>query len=300
MNALARIDGLRSAAKRWLVACRTRPVADAAREPRRESGRLAVSPPAGSPVPTPLAAFAPVHLSAHADVSAPRSRPGPAPPRLPLSSRDYSACAADLPATAPSKDPNELAALLGRVGLGDRAAFATLYRATSAHLLGVILRINPDRGQGEDVLQEIYVNVWRSAGGFDAARAQPLTWLTSIARNGAIDSLRRAKARVQTVSSHVGSAEAGDEADLADQVASDDPGPLQLLQRAAEKREVEHCVGRLSAEQQQCVALAYYQGLSHSQVAEQLAHPLGTVKSWMRRALLALKDCLTRAASVGG
>lgn len=202
-------------------------------------------------------------------------------------------------ATEPSKDPSELAALLGRVGLGDRAAFATLYRVTSAHLLGVILRINRDRGHAEDVLQEIYVNVWRSAGGFDAARAQPLTWLTSIARNGAIDSLRRAKARVQTVSSHVGSAEQGDEADLVDRVASDDAGPLQLLQQAAQKRDVEHCVGRLSAEQQQCVALAYYQGLSHSEVADHLAQPLGTVKSWVRRALLALKDCLARAAAVG-
>jgi RNA polymerase sigma-70 factor (ECF subfamily) len=193
-----------------------------------------------------------------------------------------------------------LAALLGRTGLGDRAAFATLYQATGAHLLGVILRINPDRAQAEDVLQEIFVNVWRSAGGFDAARAQPMTWLTSIARNGAIDSLRRAKARVQTVSSQVGSAEDGDEADLTDRIASEDPGPLQLLQQAAQQREVVHCVGRLSAEQQQCVALAYYQGLSHSEVADQLAQPLGTVKSWLRRALLALKDCLTRAAAVGG
>ena len=195
-------------------------------------------------------------------------------------------------------DPADLAALLARAGLGDRAAFGTLYRATSAHLLGVILRINPDRGQAEDVLQETFVNVWRSAGGFDAARAQPLTWLTSIARNGAIDSLRRAKARVQTVSSHVGSAEEGDEADLVDRVESDEPGPLQLLQRSAEKRDIEHCVGRLSAEQQQCVALAYYQGLSHSEVAEHLAQPLGTVKSWVRRALLALKDCLARASGI--
>jgi RNA polymerase sigma-70 factor (ECF subfamily) len=195
--------------------------------------------------------------------------------------------------------PSDLAALLARTGLGDRVAFATLYRATSAHLLGVVLRINPDRGQAEDVLQETYVNVWRSAGGFDAARAQPLTWLTSVARNGAIDSLRRAKARVRTVSSHVASADGGDDVDLVDLVAGDADGPLELLQRAADKRDVAHCVGRLSSEQQQCVALAYYQGLSHSEVADHLAQPLGTVKSWLRRALLALKDCLARAAGAG-
>lgn len=197
-------------------------------------------------------------------------------------------------------EPADLAALLARVGLGDRAALGTLYRATSAHLFGVVLRINPDRGQAEDVLQEIYVNVWRSAGGYDAARAQPLTWLTSIARNGAIDSLRRAKARVRTVSSHVGSEQEGDEADLVDQTPSADAGPLDLLQRAAERRDVTQCVERLSTEQRQCVALAYYQGLSHSEVAEHLVQPLGTVKSWLRRALMSLKDCLARAATQAG
>lgn len=199
--------------------------------------------------------------------------------------------------SARSTETADLAVLLGRVGLGDRVAFATIYRLTSAHLFGVILRINRDRSQAEDVLQEIYVNVWRNAGGFDAARAQPMTWLISIARNGAIDSLRRAKSRVQTVSSQLGSAEDGDVGDLAERVASEDDGPLELLQRAADKREVAHCVGQLSAEQQQCVALAYYQGLSHSEVADHLAHPLGTVKSWLRRSLLALKDCLARAAA---
>ncbi len=191
----------------------------------------------------------------------------------------------------------DLHTLLARTGLGDRAAFATLYRATSAHLFGVILRINPDRGQAKDVLQEIYVNVWRNAGSFDAARAKPMTWLTSIARNGAIDSLRRAKARVQTVSSHVGDGD--DVADLTDHVAADGPGPLELLQQTAEQRDVVHCVGQLTREQQQCVALAYYQGLSHNEVAEHLAQPLGTVKSWLRRALQSLKDCLARAAGMG-
>lgn len=195
-----------------------------------------------------------------------------------------------------SSEPSlDLAHWLARAGLGDRAAFATLYRATSAHLFGVILRINPDRGQAEDVLQEVFVNVWHHAGGFDASRAQPMTWLTSIARNGAIDSLRRAQTRVQTVSQ--GCAADDEEApDLLDQIPDARFEPLRLLQSAAERRQVSHCVGELSAEQQQCVALAYYQGLSHSELAGHLAQPLGTVKSWLRRALLSLKDCLTRAA----
>jgi len=96
------------------------------------------------------------------------------------------------PSDWPEKS-QELSHLLSRAGLGDRAAFATLYERTSAHLFAVVLRINRDRGQAEDVLQEVYVNVWRSASSFDAAQSQPLTWMTSIARNRAIDGLRRAQ-----------------------------------------------------------------------------------------------------------
>src|SRR3954465_15344770 len=96
-----------------------------------------------------------------------------------------------------SERSHDLSRLLARSGLGDRAAFATLYERTSSHLFAVVLRINRDRAEAEDVLQEVYVNVWRAANSFDAARSQPLTWLTSIARNRAIDSLRRGQTRPQ-------------------------------------------------------------------------------------------------------
>ena len=92
---------------------------------------------------------------------------------------------------------HDLSRLLARAGLGDRAAFATLYERTSSHLFAVVLRINRDRAQAEDILQEVYVNVWRAASSFDAAQSQPLTWLTSIARNRAIDSLRRVQTQPQ-------------------------------------------------------------------------------------------------------
>lgn len=191
-----------------------------------------------------------------------------------------------------------LAAALARVALGDRAAFAQLYKLSSAQLFGVILRINADRAQAEDILQDCFVNIWRAAQSFDAARAQPMTWLTSIARNRAIDSLRRRKTEVATVSSvHSSDDDSGDDHDLLAHLPSGEAGPLELLQQAAETHELTHCIGRLSAEQQQCVALAYYQGLSHAEVAQHLVQPLGTVKSWVRRALLALKDCLGRASS---
>src|SRR5437763_16304157 len=103
----------------------------------------------------------------------------------------------DRPAAEWSERSVDLARLLGRAGLGDRAAFATLYERTSAHLFAVVLRINRDRAQAEDILQEVYVNVWRAANSFDAAQSQPLTWLTSIARNRAIDSLRRQQTQPQ-------------------------------------------------------------------------------------------------------
>ena len=187
-----------------------------------------------------------------------------------------------------------IAGLLSRVALGDRQAFAALYRETSAHLFGVILRINPDRAHAEDILQDIYTTLWRSAAGFDATRSQPLTWLTSIARNRAIDSLRRRKTEVSTVSTSVPGRDGEDESDLLAAMPSEAASPLQLLEQAAQAREITHCLQQLKADQQQCMALAFYQGLSHAEVAEHMGQPLGTVKSWVRRALIALKDCLAR------
>ena len=196
-----------------------------------------------------------------------------------------------------------VAAALARVALGDRAAFERLYELCSSQLFGVILRINSDRAQAEDVLQECFISIWRAARSFDASRAQPMPWLTSIARNGAIDSLRRRRGEVPTVSRFTPSGDDdGDDVDMLATVPSPDAGPLDLLERAAQSQDLERCIDRLSAEQQQCLALAYYQGLSHSEVAQHLVQPLGTVKSWVRRALMALKDCLGRAAidSIGG
>ena len=194
-----------------------------------------------------------------------------------------------------SERSREIAALLARTALGDRAAFAAMYERTSGHLYAVVLRIQRDRAQAEDLLQDIYIAVWKSAGSFDAARSQPLTWLTHIARNRAIDSLRRAavQPRVESLSA----AEQDDRPDPQDALADDAPGPLDLLGRASDRRELAHCMQHLSAAQRQSVALAFFDGLSHAEVAAQLREPLGTVKSWVRRALMTLKTCLERAAS---
>jgi RNA polymerase sigma factor (sigma-70 family) len=188
----------------------------------------------------------------------------------------------------------ELAQLLAQSGLGDRRAFARLYERTSGHLFAVVLRIQRDRSTAEDLLQEIYVSVWKAAAGFDAARAQPLTWLTHIARNKAIDSLRRAQAQPRLESTTRD--EDDDRPDAAEALADAGPGPLDLLGQAADRRQLGACMEHLSPPQRQSVALAFFDGLSHAEVAEHLREPLGTVKSWVRRALATLKGCLDRAA----
>ncbi len=189
----------------------------------------------------------------------------------------------------------ELSQLLARAGLGDRVAFGKLYERTSGHLFAVVLRIQRDRGQAEDLLQEVYVSVWKAAAGFDAARSQPLTWLTHIARNRAIDSLRRAQTQPSTIS--LSRDDDDERPDPAEALASGAPGPLDLLGQASDKRELAQCMERLSPPQRQSVALAFFDGLSHAEVAERLCEPLGTVKSWVRRALNTLKGCLDRAAT---
>ena len=210
---------------------------------------------------------------------------------------------ADAPAASvapPAPDPHsaELATLLSRVALTDRAAFTRLYEKTSAHLLGVILRITRHRDTSEDILQEVYVKVWHSASSFDARLSQPMTWLTSIARHRAIDSLRRRQTQPMTVSSQLSGADDSEDHDMLQDFISTDAGPLELLERSAEARALSGCMQTLSGEQQQAMALAFYQGQSYSEVADHLRQPLGTVKSWVRRGLQSLKGCLKRAATV--
>jgi RNA polymerase sigma-70 factor (ECF subfamily) len=194
----------------------------------------------------------------------------------------------------------ELAALLGRVSLGDRRAFEALYHLASGQAFAVILRINPDRAQAEEVLQETFVNVWRAAGSYDASRSQAGTWLMSIARHRAIDSLRRRQAEPATVSRFRSTGDDDPEEDLLGGLASPDPGPLELLSQASERAQLERCMQRLSGEQRSSLALAYYQGLSHQEVALSLDQPLGTVKSWVRRGLQSLKSCLDRVSGAAG
>ena len=197
-------------------------------------------------------------------------------------------------ATARTDDRNQrLADLLARTALADQGAFAELYRLTSSQLYGVAMRMLRDTPAAEEVLQDVYVSVWHHAGSYAASRSQPLTWLTSIVRNRCLDHLRRRE--LATVSLHRDADDdSGEEMDF----PSEGPTPIDMLLAGADSQRVRHCVEALEGAQKQAIALAFYQGLSHAELAEQLRQPLGTVKSWIRRGLERLRHCLDRAGYV--
>lgn len=188
--------------------------------------------------------------------------------------------------------PADLAGLIARVALRDARAFEALYRATSAHLLGIAWGVMQQRERAEDVLQEAFLNVWHSAGSYNAGLATPMTWLINIVRHKAIDRLRVGVAlRQATVALEDGQAEA-----LPD---SAERQPEQLVHQAFVRARIDRCMDDLAAGQRQALALAYFRGLVHSEIAETLGAPLGTVKAWVRRGSDRLRECL-QAAGLGG
>ncbi|MEY4750934.1 MAG: hypothetical protein RIQ60_3148 [Pseudomonadota bacterium] len=192
----------------------------------------------------------------------------------------------------------ELAELIAQMGLGDRAALSRFYGRTSGHVLGLIVRMHAQRDQADAVLQEVYVTVWRSAGSYDDQRSQPLTWLMSIARHRAIDALRR-RDGASTAALLAERAAAPTPRGASFDLGADTSPPPELLGAAMLARAVRGCLYSISTEQQQSLALAYYHGLSHAEVAEQLHQSPATVKGWLRSCLPALRACLERRADAG-
>ena len=176
-----------------------------------------------------------------------------------------------------------LAGLLAQCALRDQRAFADVYALTSAKLFGVALRILRRQDWAEEVLQECYVNIWNHAGDYAAAKSAPLTWMTSIVRNRCLDWLRRPRPET-----------GGEEYDIAVEAWQDEaPGPMEQLMSAAESYALARCMQQLEAKQRQSIMLAFFHGLSHSELASHMRQPLGTVKTWVRRGLERLKGCLS-------
>ena len=176
--------------------------------------------------------------------------------------------------------PAELVWLIAAVAKRDEAAFERLYAATRAKLYGVVLRILRRHDLAEEVIQETYVKIWNSAGQFNPALASPITWMTSIARNRAIDVVRKK-----------GELSIEEEPD-AMEVAADSPDPLARREMSEELRRLLECIGRLEPDRQKLVLMAYYNGWSREQLAEQFASPVNTIKTWLRRAMLDIRECL--------
>jgi RNA polymerase sigma-70 factor, ECF subfamily len=188
--------------------------------------------------------------------------------------------------TAAASDP--LARLLSRTALRDRSAFAELYAATRAKLFGVSLRITRERALAEEVLQDSFVNIWNHASDYAQAKSAPLTWMTAIVRNRSLDVLRRSREEPD-VDELLTSA-------LVDESAS----PQRDVEAKGEAHSLRQCLEELDPEQRQSIALAFYHGLSHSELADHLHRPLGTVKTYIRRGLLKLRDCLLRGETIAG
>ncbi|TPG12842.1 sigma-70 family RNA polymerase sigma factor [Sphingomonas oligophenolica] len=162
----------------------------------------------------------------------------------------------------------------------DRSAFRRLYRLTSAKLFGICLRICGERQAAEDVLQDVYLIIWRRAGGYEPGRASPISWLATIARNRAID-WRRAKG-VRPTSNIVD----------ANDIASGDMSAIDRLLAEEDDRKLHLCLDSLDDPQRQAIRTAFFDGLTYAELAQRQNVPLGTMKSWVRRGLIRLKDCL--------
>jgi RNA polymerase sigma-70 factor (ECF subfamily) len=172
-----------------------------------------------------------------------------------------------------------VADLILRVAAADRDAFRTLYAQTGAKLMGVAVRMLQDRSEAEDAVQEAMTRVWLNARRFDADRARGMTWLIAITRNLCIDRLRT---RVP---------ETVDEGVL--QLVSDTrPGAEAVLVASGEARRIADCFGTLEPARAEAVRGAYLDGLSYEQLSARHAVPLNTMRSWLRRGLQRLKECL--------
>jgi RNA polymerase sigma factor (sigma-70 family) len=187
-------------------------------------------------------------------------------------------------------DPQQLKTWLAAVAKKDTQSFRLLYDATSPKLFGFVLRILIKREWAEEVLQEAFVSIWNNAASYQPHLAAPMTWMTTIVRNKAFDMLRKVDKAEDTVEIDNDNFDK----DVMEALESQDPTPIDALQMTDDAKALARCFARLEGLHRQAIALAFYHDLSHSEVAEQLKQPLGTVKTWIRRGLERLRLCLTK------
>jgi RNA polymerase sigma-70 factor (ECF subfamily) len=172
--------------------------------------------------------------------------------------------------------------LLSRIASGDQQALKLLYGQASDRVMAIALRVLKDRSEAEDVVQETFVEVWKRAKQFDAARGGAAAWVITIARNRAIDRVRAKGSSARTIEG-MGSEPA----------AAPAPAPLEIAEQRRDRERVLDALGRLPAEQRRAVELAYFDGLTQSEIASETKEPLGTVKTRIRLAMAKLADMLS-------
>jgi len=179
-------------------------------------------------------------------------------------------------------DLKDIEGYIARCALGDRDAFSLLYSATSAKLFGICLRVFGNRAEAEDALQDVFVKIWRNAERYQVNGLSPMTWLITIARNLSIDRLRARKTAQ------------GAGLEEADDLASASPGPEALAIAASERGQIVDCMAELEADKSDAVRRAYLMGETYQELADRYSVPLNTVRTWLRRSLIKLKECLSR------
>jgi len=177
-------------------------------------------------------------------------------------------------------DTAEIANLIARCALRDRGAFRDLYGRTSAKLYGVTLRILRDRSEAEEALQEVYVKIWQRADKYVPGGFSPISWLVAVARNHSLDVLRARKPQSEDI-------------DLALDVADAGPDPEQAEANRGERSRIDNCLGQLDAEKADAVRGAYLDGFSYEELSARHNVPLNTMRTWLRRSLLKLRECLS-------
>ncbi|MGZ2256664.1 sigma-70 family RNA polymerase sigma factor [Roseobacter sp. A03A-229] len=190
------------------------------------------------------------------------------------------------PAAAPAPPADgevELSDLICRIALQDRRAFDRLYSATCRKLFGVALRMLRDPTEAEEAVQEVYVRIWQKAGRFHPGHAHPMSWLIAIARNLCIDRLRQRKAPAVPITDAM-------------EVPDPAPGPEATTAQSQQRSQLDSCLAKLSPRKAEAVRSAYVEGYSYQDLADRFEIPLNTVRTWLRRSLLSLRDCLKESS----
>lgn len=178
----------------------------------------------------------------------------------------------------------ELVDLILAVGREDRNAFQRLYEFAAPKLFGIVVRIIRDRSLAEDILQDVFLRIWRNAGSFSPQAGPPMAWLNSIARNRAIDLLRQKSLATP--------APTGEDVDWFERIAEPRDREGDIMDIAA----LRHCLGEIEEPARSCVLLAYYEGYSREELASRYGKPINTIKTWLHRSLTALKSCLEKTS----